>query len=146
MSPTRDLERLAGLYRQMLSLGQTGLDLLKRDDLEAWEDLWARRRQLQRQAQALQLGLKPLWAAWPAGGAGADAGQTDRRKDLLAEIHRIGREVLVLDRQAAETLEQQHEALRDAISRLGQGSRRQRAYRQALHPAAPQPLQLSRTG
>ncbi|MFZ5586630.1 MAG: hypothetical protein ACOZHQ_11925 [Thermodesulfobacteriota bacterium] len=149
MNPAAQMERLARLHRQMLGLARAGLDLIGRGELEAWEDVCVQRRRLQRQAQAVGLGLRPLWADWQAGLArlaAADPDQARRLAELLAEIGRTGGQVLALDHRAAQALQAQMEAAREQIVRLEQGSRLGRAYGQALRPAASQPLQLSRTG
>lgn len=148
MNPAAEMERLAGLYREMLSLAQAGLGVLGAGDLEAWEDLWARRRQVQRQARAACLGLRPFMAAWEAtlaDVAAADPARAARLIALAAELRREGGRILELDRQARQALQGQLDASREGLKRLGQGERLHRAYHQAFRPGT-QPLQLSRTG
>lgn len=148
MSPAAEIQRLAELYREMLSLGQAGLNLLAREDLEAWDDLWARRRQLQRQAQAVCVRLKPVLAGWEAGLATLarrDPAQAQRLAGLMAEIKGIGAQVVEMDRQAQAAVAALLESTREQIISLEQGTRLRRAYRQAFRPGSL-PVQLSRTG
>ena len=139
------IDRLEELHRELAAQARMQGDLLARDDLEALEDTWRRRRRVCREMSALYRRLAPELADWESTLAGLKPDQSQRARQAVAAITALVGEVQARDQKTARALEEMKEACHQALAHLRQGAKLVRAYR-PLPRRSGGPCQLSRSG
>lgn len=145
MSLLNDLERLGRLHDEQLALAKSTLGLARKSDLDALDDLWARRRRLFKSLQEAHNRLLPAFGAWEGALEPLGRAQADRARALVEGMDRCGRQTLDLDRQSAQLLAGARDDLAGELRKLSDGRRLRRAYDSGGR-GETLPLRLSRTG
>lgn len=122
------LDELRGLHQELNSLAHTALALLRQNQLEALDDLWAKRRELWTRIGLRQRKLAPAFDQWSLVLAALPAQAAAQRQQAVDDIRDLAQQTLELDQLAAPLLERAMDDLRGQMKKLDAGKKLVRAY------------------
>lgn len=144
MKLKQELTRLQAMHQELLDLARATVGALQGGNLEALDDVWAKRRVCFKRLTALRKKLEPPLAAWNKKLAALEPKEADSCRNLLSSVKQKGLKVLELDKQAAGLLNAARDDLRKKLERLGEGQRLLKAYGQPPKPLTAR--RISKTG
>lgn len=128
MSMLNELDRLEYLHGELLSQARVLLGLLEQGEEEAFDNAWAQRQKVFKELDGLHRRLAPAFARWGEPGDGLSPAEDEHARKVFAQIRQLGRQVLEIDRKAAEILQARRDDLAQDLGRIKQGQRAQHAY------------------
>jgi hypothetical protein len=145
VSMLRDLDHLEQLYGELFSQARVLLGLLENGEEEAFNNAWEHRKQVFKELEGLHRRLAPTFSKWEAEGSGLGAEKDEQAQKVFNEIRRLGRQVLDIDRKAAELLTARRDNLVHDLGRIKKGQQARYAYKGGSRRWWG-PDKLSRTG
>ena len=145
MSLKSDMDRLAGLQRELASLAKAMPGLPGLEDHQALNDAMSRRGLLLSRWQAARHKLEPAFADWPDCLEGLPPREAEHCRSVLEYLQQSGRDILEWDRQTAEAMRDSCLQLTQQLTRLNQGRSLLKAYKGGGNIPRP-PRRLSKNG
>jgi len=121
-----DLDRLEQLYGELLSQARVLLGLLEQGEEEAFDNAWAQRQLVFKELEGLHRRLAPDFARWEE--RGPKSAGNEQAKKVFDQVRSLGRQVLAIDRKAAELLKARRDDLAQELGRFKQSQQAQHAY------------------
>ncbi len=128
MSMLNELDRLEHLHGELLSQARVLLGLLEQGEEEAFEDAWAQRQLVFKELNGLHRRLAPAFAQWEEPGSGLGSAEDEHARKVFSQVRQLGRQVLEIDRKAADILKARRDDIAQELGRIKQGQRAQHAY------------------
>ena len=128
MSLKSDLDRLAGLQRELADLAKALPSLARKDEEQALADAMARRSSLLSRWRAARHKLERSFANWPQCLKELPGDEAEHCRAVLDYLKHSGQEVLEWDRQTAEAMRESRINLTGQLARLKQGHSLLKAY------------------
>ncbi|ADK85712.1 hypothetical protein Deba_2350 [Desulfarculus baarsii DSM 2075] len=133
------LGELRKLHQELNSLAHTALALLRQNQLEALDDLWAKRRNLWTRIGLRQRKLAPAFDQWSLVLAELPAQTAAQRQQEVDDIRDLAQQTLELDQLAVPMLERAMDDLRGQMKKLDAGKKLVRAYSRNPTNSRPRP-------
>ncbi|KIX13558.1 hypothetical protein [Dethiosulfatarculus sandiegensis] len=133
MKPIRELNKLRDLNKQLLSLSEAALGLVKLKEFEALEDIWPKRARLIRSLEQVNRRLNPFWGKWSEGLASLSVAEDQKAREIVDQVRKMCQSVLNLDRQMNQMLLSFRDEEAKQLNRVNQAKKLFNAY----HPRDP---------
>ena len=145
MSLKSDMDRLAGLQRELADLAKALPSLAGGDQEQALADAMAKRSLLLSRWQAARHKLERPFAGWPECLEGLPGDQAEHCREVLAYLKQSGKDILEWDRRTAEAISESRMELTGQLARLKQGHGLLKAYKGGGNLPTPA-RRISRSG
>ena len=128
MSMLNDLDHLEQLHGELLSQAKVLLGLLEQGEEEAFDNAWAQRQQVFKALDGLHRRLAPDFARWGDQASGMNPADEERARRIFSQVRKLGRQVLEIDRRAAELLQARRADIVQDLGRIKEGQKARQAY------------------